>query len=323
MINNTYFLFSFLLITLVIIVNGWTDAPNAITSAVVTKTLSLKKAIIISVIFNFLGILLMTLISSKVVDTVSNMAYFPKDNRLSIIALCGGMFSVVVWSILAWLFGLPTSESHALLAGITGSAISLNNGFRGININEWLKVIYGLLISCFGAMIMSYLLISKINKNKYYLKHKNYQISLTSLLSFLHGAQDGQKFIGVFVILISLSKQIEISTIPSWIIIYCSVMMGIGTSMGGRRIIHTIGEKITKINIIDGLITDFVAVICIFITTLFGLPISTTHARSMSVVGVGLKKGINQINFKILGSLIFTWIMTFPCCGLIGYLIKP
>ena len=319
--NNHFFIMSFILISLVILVNGWTDAPNAITSCVVTKSLSIKKVIILSVIFNFLGILIMTSISNKVVDTVSNLVYFPNNNEYSIIALCAGMLSVIIWSVLAWFFGIPTSESHALLAGITGAAISLNKGFSCINLNEWIKVLYGLILSCSCGIVFSYSLSYFLSKRIRKTKLEKYQIMLCSLLSFFHGAQDGQKFIGVFIILLSLSSNVHITVIPLWIILYCAIMMGIGTSFGGGRIIKTIGEKIINIDKLDGVITDFVSTICIFSATLLGFPVSTTHVRTLSIVGVGLNKK-DKINLNTLSNLIFTWIMTFPCCGLIGYLLS-
>jgi len=131
----------------VILVNGWTDAPNAIATAISTRSVKPRNAIIIASIFNFLGVLVMTLINSSVAQTIFNMVDFGGDSHLSLVALCAALFAIVIWATAAWWFGIPTSESHALIAGISGAAIALQRGIKGINFDEWVKVLYGLVLS--------------------------------------------------------------------------------------------------------------------------------------------------------------------------------
>lgn len=316
--NNNFSFIAFLLISIIIIVNGWTDAPNAITSSISTNTLSIKKAILISVIFNFFGIIIMSLISSELIETVSNLVVFPSNNKNSLIALCSGMISVIIWSLSACYFGIPTSESHALLSGITGAAICINNGFNAVNINEWMNVFYGIIFTTIFGIIISYTL------NKFIkIKIKNIrktQITLTAALSFMHGAQDGLKFIGVFVILVNLLKGSEVVNIPFGLILYCSLLMGLGTLFGGKKIIHKTGNMLMPLKKEEGIIVDFVSSILIFLSTLSGLPVSTTHVRTLAVIGIGINSQ-EKINIKIIKELVFAWIMTFPCCTLIGYII--
>ena len=141
------FILSVLLVLGVVFVNGWTDAPNAIGSAVATRVLRPRSAIIVAVVFNFLGVLLMTFISTQVADTISNMVDFgPSGSQQSLVALTAAMFAIVVWAVAAWYFGIPTSESHALIAGITGAAIALG-GLSAVNMKEWSKVLIGLVVS--------------------------------------------------------------------------------------------------------------------------------------------------------------------------------
>ena len=130
----------------VIFVNGWTDAPNAIATAVTTRSISIRPAIIMSAVFNFLGVLLMTMINSSVASTISNMVDFGTNTHMALIALCAALFSIVVYSVGASIFGIPTSESHSLIAGLTGAALAVQGGLDGVNGEEWIKVIYGLFL---------------------------------------------------------------------------------------------------------------------------------------------------------------------------------
>ena len=181
----------------VILVNGWTDAPNAIATCVSTRSLSPKKAIMLAAVFNFLGVFLMTIINATVVQTIYNMVDFGNNSEQALIALAAAMIAIVVWAVVAWWFGIPTSESHALIAGISGAAIAIQKGFSGINGGEWMKVIYGLVISTvlgFGLGFLVTKLIQKICKNierqkttKFF---KKSQVAGGAAMAFMHGAQD-------------------------------------------------------------------------------------------------------------------------------------
>ena len=157
--TNTPLLIITILTTGVILVNGWTDAPNAIATCISTRSISPRKAIILATIFNFLGVFIMTLITPTVAQTIYNMVDFRGNTHNSLIALCAAMFAIVLWATLAWVFGIPTSESHALIAGISGAAIALQGGMGGINGSEWIKVIYGLLMSTILGFGMGYIIV--------------------------------------------------------------------------------------------------------------------------------------------------------------------
>lgn len=135
----------------VILVNGWTDAPNAIATCISTRAISPKKAILMAAVFNFLGVFIMTMINQSVAITISNMVDFGTDIRASSIALSGALASIVIWATAAWYFGISTSESHALIAGLTGAAVAYYNSFQGVNGAEWVKVIFGLILSTIGG----------------------------------------------------------------------------------------------------------------------------------------------------------------------------
>ena len=154
MIGNPMLLVSTILTLGVILVNGWTDAPNAIATCVSTRAIEVRKAIIMAAIFNFLGVLVMTTINSSVAFTIYNMVDFGYDSRLALVALCAAMAAIVIWATAAWYFGIPTSESHALIAGISGAAVAIQNSFSGINWAEWIKVIYGIFLSMILALCL-------------------------------------------------------------------------------------------------------------------------------------------------------------------------
>ena len=191
----------------VILVNGWTDAPNAIATCVSTKSISPRAAILMAAVFNFLGVFVMTMVNASVAATIYNMVDFGGDSWDALVALCAALFAIVIWATVAWWFGIPTSESHALIAGISGAAIALHGGLAGINGNEWLKVVYGLGMSTllgFGLGWITVKTIELICKNMDRRKTQEFfkggQIAGGAAMAFMHGAQDGQKFMGVFML---------------------------------------------------------------------------------------------------------------------------
>lgn len=318
-----------LLILGVVLVNGWTDAPNAIATCVSTRTIRPKNAIIMAAIFNFLGVLVMTIISSTVAETLHSIADFGDNASSALIALCAGMVSIVLWAVIAWIFGIPTSESHALIAGVSGAAIAIQKGISGINIGEWKKVIIGLILSAILGFALGYLvtkIIEKICRNLDRRKtipfFKKMQIFSGGAMAFMHGAQDGQKFIGIFLLAIELSNGItnlQAISIPFWLMILCSLTMTLGTSIGGYKIIKTVGMKMVKLETYQGASADLASSICLFVSTLFGLPVSTTQVKTTAIMGVGASKRISNVNWKIVKNMFLAWIITFPACGLLGY----
>jgi PiT family inorganic phosphate transporter len=320
-----------ILISGVILVNGWTDAPNAIATCVSTRCLSPKKSILMASIFNFLGVFVMTLINSTVAETIYNIVDFGKDANSSLISLCAALVAIVTWAVLAWIFGIPTSESHALIAGISGSAIALQGGISGINGHEWLKVLYGLMMSTilgFGLGFIITKLIELIFKNidrrKTTKLFKNTQIIGGASMAFMHGAQDGQKFMGVFLLGVALANgytDINIFSIPIWLMIFCSLLMTIGTSIGGYKIIKTVGMKMAKLEVYQGATADISSAVCLLISSIFGIPVSTTHTKTTAIMGVGASKRMSNVNWGVVKDMALTWILTFPGCGILGYII--
>lgn len=330
LIKTPSLLITTILISAVMFINGCSDVPNAIATCVSTRSLTPKKALVLASIFNSLGVFVMTFVSSKVAETVFNIVNFGDNASNNLITLCSGLIGIVIWCIVAWFFGIPTSQSHALIAGISGAAIALQGNFSGINFEEWKKVLYGLFIVNILAFIIGYVitkLIEKICKNidrrktnKFF---KKTQILGALTTCFMNGAQDGQKFMAILllgVVLINGNLQdLSSFSIPIWLIFYCSILISLGTIIGSTRIIKTIGTKVAKVERYQGTAADVASSICLLGSSIIGIPVSSTHTKNSAVMGVGASKRISNVNWKTARNMVLTWLFTFPCCGLLGF----
>lgn len=322
-LNGNPALFGTVLLTLaVLLVNGWTDAPNAIAGAVVTGALPFRPAVALAAVCNFLGVLCVTSVNASVAETVYSIASFGGGSKAALTALCAAMTAIVLWAGLAWLFGIPTSESHALVAGISGAAVALERSFACIRWDCWAKVGLGLILSTAAGLLAG----------RWAFRHlKAIQLSDRVLLlaqlpgaaatSFLHGAQDGQKFIGVFLLGTALARgRGDESTflIPLWLMVLCALFMALGTLMGGKKIIDTVGRDMVTLGPREGLAADLGNIACLLGATLLGLPVSTTHTRTSALLGVG-SAGPFRPDWHVAAKIVLTWLLTFPGCMAIGY----
>ncbi len=319
----------------VILVNGWTDAPNAIATCVVTRCMSARAAIFMAAIFNFLGVFVMSLLSSKVAETITKMVDFGNDSEKAVVALSAALFAIVVWATVAWIFGIPTSESHALIAGLTGGAIALYGSFDAVNGGEWIKVIYGIVISVIMGFGLGWLccrgvefVCRKMERPKTQGFFKGAQISGAAFMAFMHGAQDGQKFMGVIILSIFLVQSKDPSGMSSvdtnqliWLMLICSVVMAVGTMIGGKKIIKSVGMDMVKLERYQGFSADIAASLSLLFSSVFGIPVSTTHAKTTSIMGVGAVRRLSAINLGVVKDMALTWIMTFPGCGILSFLM--
>ena len=318
------YILTFIVIIILIFINGFTDAPNAITTVVSTNVLNFKKAAFLSAVFNVIGIIVMCIINIAVADCISSIVIL-EGGQKGIIGLCSAMMSVIVFSGLASLIGIPTSETHGLIAGLTGSAIVAGN-ISNVNLKEWINVFIGLGWSILGTYIIGKIFFN-ICKNKLYKvnvqKIKRYQIYSSFGLSFMHGAQDGQKFIGIIILFIYILKG---NTFPNninvldniWIIIFVSIIMFFGVSIGGKKIVENLGNNTVKLDNVKAISSDITTVINLFIASLFGIPVSTTHVKTMSIISLGDGK----TNRKNIFSIFKAWIWTFPVCFILAVIFS-
>ena len=319
-----------LLILIEILVNGWNNAINYIATCVSTRSIRPKRAIFMAAIFNFFGVLVMTMLSSTVAETLHSIANFGDNANQALIALCAGLVAIVLWAVLAWYFGIPTSESHALIAGVSGAAIAIQKGINGINLNEWKKVLVGLIVSAiigftFGFLITKIIeqICKNIDRRKTISFFKKLQVFSGALMAFMHGAQDGQKFIGIFLLAIELSNGITnagVLEIPFWLMVLCSVIMTLGTSIGGYKIIKTVGMRMVKMEPYQGGAADLASSVSLLVSSILGVPVSTTQVKTTAIMGVGASNRISNVNWGVVKNMFLAWIITFPACGILGYL---
>lgn len=316
-------LFTTVFLTLaVLLVNGWTDAPNAIAGAVVTGAIPFRPAVLLAAVCNFLGVLCVTSVNASVAETIYSIASFGGGARQALAALCAAMAAIVLWAGLAWCFGIPTSESHALIAGISGAAAALEGSFSCIRWWVWAKVLLGLVLSSAagfwaGRMAFRRLQAVKLSPSTILMA----QVPGAAATAFLHGAQDGQKFIGVFLLGSALAQgraDEETFLIPLWLMALCAGFMALGTLMGGRKIIDTVGRHMVTLGPREGLAADVGNIFCLLAATLLGLPVSTTHTRTCAMLGVGCAGG-NRPNWGVARKIALAWLLTFPGCMAIGY----
>ena len=249
-----------LLVLAVVLVNGWTDAPNAIATVVSTGVLSFRRAVALAAACNLLGVLAMTTINATVAETVYSIADFGPDRAAALSALCAALCAIVLWAVLAWRFGVPTSESHALVAGLTGAALALPGGLDNIRAGAWGRVLLGLVLSVALGWWVGGLcsrLLERLSPSLPLCRRG--QLAGAGAMAFLHGAQDGQKFLGVFLLGAALAQGGGVSqtfSVPGWLMLLCAAVMALGTAMGGRRIIETVGRDMVILAPREGLAAD-------------------------------------------------------------------
>lgn len=310
------------------VVNGATDAPNAIATVVGTRAMKPMPAIAMAAICNFVGLVLITAVSTAVASTIFNMVDFGGDNHAALVALSAAMVAIIVWGVAAWALGIPTSQSHSLIAGITGAAIALQGGLAGVNGAEWIKVIYGLLISTglgFGTgWLFTRLLkvcLKRVNRFKANHFFRWAQIVAGAGVAILHGAQDGQKFLSLCMlgIMLGIYGTAEMEVFPLWLVVLVSLVMSLGTAVGGRKIIKSVGMDMVKMEQYQGFAACLSACFCIGLATFTGLPVSTTHTKTTAIMGVGAEKSLGSVKWNLAGRMVLTWILTFPGCGLLAF----
>lgn len=322
---NLLLIFAFVLIGASVFVNGWTDAPNAIATVVSTRVLPPRTAILLGAVFNFLGVFLT---GSAVAMTTASIVSI-NSGTAGLITLASAQLAIVLWAVSAWRFGIPTSESHALIAGLMGAGMSLD-GFASFNWTSIQKVFIGLFISTFVGFVLGLYMTKLVKRLSANMKRRSAnrffsrgQIVSAMLMAYTHGAQDGQKFMGVMYLALVVGGVYPAiqgtMRIPIWIMIFCSVLMAIGTSIGGYRIIKTMGMDMVHLEKYQGFSAEIVASFSMLVATNYGIPLSTTNTKATAMMGAGASQGINKVDWGIAKEMMTAWILTFPACMLLGY----
>ena len=317
--------FLYFLIGLVLVfdfINGFHDSANSIATVVSTKVLSPLSAVFLAAIFNFLAFLLFPL---KVAKTMSMGVINHEIVTLNLIA--SAVTAAIIWNLLTWWWGLPSSSSHTLVGGLVGSAIA-KSGFGAVIYSGVIKIVIFIVVSPVLGMILSYfisVLVLNLVKRQSPLsvdKHfRRFQLLSASAFSLGHGGNDAQKSMGIiFVSLIAAGRIPEDSNIENflWIVLSCHAAMGLGTLFGGWRIVKTMGQRITKLKPFEGFCAETAGAITLFMATHFGIPVSTTHTITGAIIGVGATKRASAVKWGVTTKIFWAWILTIPVSALIG-----
>lgn len=311
-----------LLVLIAEFVNGWTDAPNAIATVVSTRTLSPRVAIVLATTLNIIG----TLSGTAVATTIGKDIVHPE--AINLLSLSAAMIAVILWSSFTAYLGLPTSETHALVAALAGAGFAMA-GPNALLWSGWTKVILGLVFSTLLGAAGGFLLASAIrivlrdaSPSRWRKNFSWLQIFSAGFMALSHGSNDGQKFVGAFSLALLLGGLSSSFTIPIWVIFLCALVMGLGTSFGGMRIIQTMGYKMLRLETYQGFAAETAAATTIVAASSLGIPLSTTHTISTAIIGTGMARSLTAVRWGVVIQILQAWILTFPCCGLLAYLIQ-
>jgi PiT family inorganic phosphate transporter len=308
--------------------NGLTDAPNAVATVIATRVLSPMKAVLMAGSLNIIGVLVT---GTAVAVTIGKGIVDPGVIDLHTVA--AALLTIIVWTMTAWYFGIPTSETHEMLAGLAGAGFA-TAGISALLWSGWQKVLIGLGLSTlmgFGlayfVMLAIYWLFRRMRNSTIRLLFGRLQILSAGFMAFSHGSNDGQKFMGIFALALTLGGVYSEFHIPVWIILVCGVTMGIGTSVGGWRIIKTMGFKMTRLEPVQGFAAETSAGVAILVASSMGVPLSTTHTINTAIMGVGSTKRFSAVRWGVTMQIVMTWLITFPVCAILGYIfaliLKP
>ncbi len=296
--------------------NGWNDSANAIATVVSTRVLTPMQAVILAAIMNVAGAFLTT----AVAKTIGKGIVDPKD--ITLIVVAAALSAGFLWNTVMTFFGLPVSASHAIIGGMIGAgAAHLPGGFADLNLSGLTKIFIALFTSpiigiLFGYWFMKLLIrffcnVSPGAMNKYF---GRLQILSASFMAFSHGSNDAQKGMGVITLALLSGGYISSLDVPFWVILMCALSMGMGTAFGGWRVIKTLGHKMLKLQPVHGFAAETAATAVIIGASSMGLPVSTTHIITTSIMGVGATKRLSAVRWGVAGKILMAWIITLPAC---------
>jgi len=315
--------FLYVVVALVIIfdfLNGFHDSANSIATVVSTKVLSPLVAVILAAFFNFIAF---TVFPLRVAHTIGKGVVNPDVLNLTVIA--AALVAAIIWNLLTWWWGLPSSSSHTLVGGLIGAAVA-HSGISSIVFAGVIKIILFIFIAPLLGMVMSFIISSIVvylfrnftpsNVDKIF---RRMQLISSSSLSLGHGGNDAQKSMGIiWAALIVSGLATKEDPIALWIILSCQSAIALGTLFGGWRIVKTMGQKITKVKPFEGFCSETAGALTLFGATHFGIPVSTTHTITGAIIGVGARKGVTAVKWGITAKIFWAWILTIPVSASIG-----
>ena len=318
------------------IINGFHDSANSIATVVSTRVLSPRVAVLWAAFFNFIA---MFVFAPKVADTIAKIVKVDGTDTVYVYVVLAGLLGAIIWDLITWWLGLPTSSSHALIGGVAGAGLA----YKGVDVIRWesiwkavkfipLAPLIGMVIG-FGVMVGVYWLFRRWRPNDVDKLFRKGQLFSAALYSLGHGGNDAQKTMGIIMALLiagGLMKPDTELTLTHWntlwIILSCHAAMGIGTAFGGWRIVKTMGMKITKLKPVGGFCAESAGAATLFMATHMGIPVSTTHTITGAIIGVGATNKLSGIKWGVAGRIVWAWVLTIPFSGLVAagcfYLMK-
>ncbi|KQY93613.1 MULTISPECIES: inorganic phosphate transporter [Paenibacillus] len=304
-------------------INGFHDTANAIATSVSTRALTPRRAILLAAVMNFVGAMMFTGVAKTIGGSVTDPTKL--DNGIEVVIVT--LISAIIWNLVTWWFGIPSSSSHALIGALAG-AVFVGAGSDKVKWSGFIDIVGGLLLSPLIAFAIGYVVMiilkyifakrSPHNVNKGF---RTVQIFTAALQAFTHGTNDAQKAMGIITFALVAAKVQDHLEVPLWVKISAATAMALGTSIGGWKIIKTMGTKIFKIEPINGFAADLSAASVIFTATLLHLPVSTTHAITSAILGVGSAKRFSAVKWGLAGRIIITWFITIPITAALAGLL--
>jgi PiT family inorganic phosphate transporter len=303
-------------------INGFHDAANSIATVVSTRVLSPGQAVVWAAIFNFVAAFTF---GTGVAKTIGKgMIHL---DAVTFGVIFGGLMGAIIWDLITWYFGLPTSSSHALIGGYAGAAVA-NAGFSAIIISGWTKtLIYIVLAPLIGltlALILTVItmwVFRRATPRSVDRLFRRLQLLSAAAYSLGHGGNDAQKTMGIIAGVLVTAGYLKTFSIPIWVILSAHAAIALGTLSGGWRIIHTMGSKITRLQPVGGFAAETAGALTLFMATALGVPVSTTHTITGAIVGVGATRRLSAVRWGIAGRIVWAWVLTIPMSALIGALM--
>jgi len=304
-------------------INGFHDAANSIATVVSTRVLSPGQAVIWAAFFNFVAAFGF---GTAVAKTMGKGMIDLKAVTFGVIF--AGLIGAIAWDLITWYFGLPTSSSHALIGGYAGAAVARAMSFSVIIPGGWTKTLIFIVVSPVIGLVAGLVLMTAtfwIFRNFVPLRvdkwFRRLQLVSAALFSLSHGANDAQKTMGIIAGVLFTAGYLKVFEIPIWVVLAAHAAIGLGTLAGGWRIIHTMGSKITKLQPVGGFAAETGAAIAILTATRFGIPVSTTHAITGAIVGVGSTRRLSAVRWGVAGRIVWAWVLTIPASAIIGAVV--
>ena len=295
-------------------INGFHDTANAIATAVSTKALKPRQAILMASIMNFLGAMTFTGVAKTITKDIVDPFTLPNGS----VVILAALLAAIAWNLITWYYGIPSSSSHAIIGSIAGAAIAAA-GVHSLNYKGFIKIIEALVISPIIAFVIGFIVYSifKVSFKNFNLTKTNknfrlFQVFTAALQSYTHGTNDAQKAMGIITMALIANNYHTSTDIPFWVQLACATAMGLGTSIGGWKIIKTVGGQIMKIRPVNGVAADLSSSIVIFGATFIHLPVSTTHVISSSILGVGSSHRVKGVKWGTAKRMLITWVITLP-----------